>query len=241
MVREAFYELKSNGGTRSIKAYLIKHHQTSMSRRKIGLLMREAGLKSRTAKKFKHTEVSKANDPRIKPDLVQRCFDVSLLNTVYTGDITYLKTTAQTHYLAVYMDLCSRRVVGWKLDSNMKSQLVEGALSMALTSRKTPDNLIVHTDQGSQFISHSYLKLLTKHNIRQSMSRRGNCWDNSVIESFFKTFKTEVIYQLGKRPTPEELRKQVSTFMAYYNHKRPHSHNDYLSPVEFEETLKRSE
>lgn len=239
LVKKAFYELRSNAGTRPIKAYLERHESVVMSRRKIKHLMAEAGLFARRSKRFKPSSSAPISDERIKPDLVGQQFNIRYLNQVFVGDITYLKTTHKPYYLAVYLDVCSRRVVGWELESNMKATLVVNALSRALTARKTPDKLIVHTDQGSQFISDKYRRLLDKQGIRQSMSRRGNCWDNSVIESFFKTLKAEVIYQLNKRPTPTELKFLIADFIGYYNYKRPHSYLGYLSPVEYEEKLKR--
>jgi len=116
----------------------------------------------------------------------------------------------------------------------MRSELTELALQRALWSRKPPKGLMVHTDQGRQFISDDYRLLLKAWYIKQRMSRRGNCWDNAVIESFFKTFKTETIYQHDKLIDPLAMKWLIDEFIAYYNHDRPHSFNDYLPPVKFE-------
>lgn len=117
----------------------------------------------------------------------------------------------------------------------MRSELTELALQRALWSRKPPKGLVVHTDQGSQFISNDYRKLLKAWGLKQSMSRRGNCWDNAVIESFFKTFKVETIYQHSRLIEMLEMKWLVDGFIGYYNHDRPHSFNQYLSPVKFEQ------
>jgi len=116
----------------------------------------------------------------------------------------------------------------------LSPEAVETALKRGLWSREPPKGLMVHTDQGSQFISHDYRILLKSWRIKQSMSRRGNCWDNAVIESFFKTLKTEVIYQLSKQVDANKMCWIVSEFIGYYNHDRPHSTNHYLSPNQFE-------
>ena len=117
----------------------------------------------------------------------------------------------------------------------MRSELVETALKRALWNRKPPKGLMVHTDQGSQFISNSYRRLLKHWSIKQSMSRRGNCWDNAVIESFFKTLKIETIYQHPKLISVKEMKLVIAEYMGHYNHIRPHSTNGYLSPVKFEQ------
>jgi len=117
----------------------------------------------------------------------------------------------------------------------MRSELVEAALKRALWNRNPPKGLMVHTDQGSQFISKSYRRLLKHWGINQSMSRRGNCWDNAVIESFFKTLKVETIYQHRKRISAQSMKLLIAEYIGHYNHVRPHSTNDYLSPVKFEQ------
>jgi len=235
LVEDAFYHLKENAGTRAIKGYLRHQKSTVFSRRKIGKIMNDLGLIVKTRKKFKKTNTAPASDPKIKPNALDRHFEVSYPNQVWVGDITEIKTAKGKLYLAAYIDLYSRKVVGWAIDTHMRSELVETALKRALWSRKPPKGLMVHTDQGSQFISNNYRILLSSWHIQQSMSRRGNCWDNAVIESFFKTLKTEVVYQLQKQIAPEEMRWLISEPIGYYNHDRPHSTNNYLSPNQFEQ------
>ena len=234
LVEDAFYFLNENAGTRGIKGYLHHQKDITFSRRKIGRLMDDLSLEVKTKKKFKKVSTAAANDPKIKNNDLNRHFTVSYPNQVWVGDITEIKTSTGKLYLAAYIDLYSRKVVGWAIDTHMRSELVETALKRALWSRKPPKGMLVHTDQGSQFISNNYRILLQSWHIKQSMSRRGNCWDNAVIESFFKTLKTETIYQLPKQLESMQMRWIVSEFMGHYNHDRPHSTNDYLSPIQFE-------
>jgi len=234
LIEQAFYYLNENGGTRAIKGYLFHEKSTQMSRHKIGYIMKRLELKVKTQKKFKKSQAAAITDPRIMPNYLDRNFVVSYPNQVWVGDITEIKTRQGKLYLAAYIDLYSRRVVGYAIDSHMRSELSELALQRALWSRKPSKGLMVHTDQGSQFISDDYRALLKAWGLNQSMSRRGNCWDNAVIESFFKTFKTETIYQHDKLINKLEMKWLTDEFIAHYNYYRPHSFNDYLAPVRFE-------
>jgi len=235
LIEKAFFNLKENAGTRGIKGYLLHENDVRISRRKIGKVLSMLGLKVKTQKKFKKQSTAAVNDPRIMPNILNRNFAVSYPNQVWVGDITEIKTRQGKLYLAAYIDLYSRRVVGFATAPHMRSELTELALQRALWSRKPSKGLLVHTDQGSQFISDNYRKLLKAWSLNQSMSRRGNCWDNAVIESFFKTFKIETIYQHSKLIEMLEMKWLVDEFMGHYNHDRPHSFNEYLSPVKFEQ------
>lgn len=233
-VKKAFEALDSNAGTRGIKSYLRDNHQVIISRSKIGKLMKQQGLVCQRKKKYKRGKSAAANDPHIAANLVQRQFDVSYPNQVWVSDITYIRTLAGWMYLAAFIDLYSRKVVGWALDTQMNSELIETALKRAVWSRKPPKGLIVHSDQGSQYVSKSYRKLLKAWGLKRSMSRRGNCWDNAVAESFFKTLKVEKIYRQPRLVSEVEMRLLVSEYMGHYNHVRPHSKNDGMSPVRYE-------
>jgi len=235
LVEVAFFYLKENAGTRLIKGYLMHEKNTRMSRRKIGKILTLLGLKAKTQKRFKKSNVAAVNDPKIMPNILDRNFEVSYPNQAWVGDITEIKTRQGKLYLAAYIDLYSRRVVGFATASHMRSELTELALQRALWSRKPPKGLLVHTDQGAQFISDNYRALLKAWSVKQSMSRRANCWDNAVIESFFKSFKTETIYQHTQLLEMLKMKWLVDEFMGYYNHDRPHSFNDYLSPIKFEQ------
>lgn len=234
IVIEAFEDLKGNAGTRVIKGYLLQEFDLRVSRRKIGKILKAAGLQVKTRRKFRKPNVAPIDDPRIADNLLKRQFNVSHPNQVWVGDITEIRTTQGKGYLAAFIDLFSRKVVGWAFETHMRSDLVETALKRALWQRKPPKGLMVHTDQGRQFISDNYLTLLKSWSLKPSMSRRGNCWDNAVIESFFKTLKTEKIYQLPKLLSHQETLWQIQEFIGHYNHKRPHSKNDYLAPAKFE-------
>lgn len=199
--------------------------------------MRAQGLCCKTKGKFKQTTDSNHNLP-IAPDLLQRDFSPATPNQVYVGDITYIPTQEGWLYLAVVLDLFSRQVVGWSMNERMKASLVNDALLMAIWKRKPGKGMISHTDRGSQYASHSHRELLELHGIKQSMSRKGNCWDNAVAESFFHTLKVELPHPENFKTREEAHQKIFHYIEAYYNRIRLHSANDYLSPVEYEKTQK---
>ena len=234
LIQVIFTKLKAASGTRGLKGHLANEHKIIMSRRKIGRLMKQLGLKVKTKKKFKSSVSAPIGSPLVAPNRLKRRFNVSYMNQVWVGDITQIKTQQGWVYLAVYIDLYSRRVVGWAIDTHMRSELIEIALKRALWNRKPPKGLMVHTDQGSQFISCAYRKLLKHWSIKQSMSRRGNCWDNAVIESFFKSLKTEEVYQLTILMSQQKMKWLVAEYMGHYNNVRPHSYNGYIAPAKFE-------
>jgi putative transposase len=162
-------------------------------------------------------------------------------DTVYVGDITYLPTGEGWLYLAVVLDLCSRAVVGWSMANHMRAELVTQALAMATYQRQPAAGLIMHTDRGSQYGADSYRQFLTQHGIQPSMSRKGNCWDNAVAESFFHTLKTELIY-LEDFDTHEQAQTAVFEYIeVFYNRQRCHSANGYLAPLAYEQALKTNE
>jgi len=186
LVKNAFKRLKQNAGARSLKGYLENEKSINMSLRKIRRIMVALGLEVKTQKKFKNGNVSHINDPKIQPNKLSRNFMVSYPNQAWVADITYIKISTGWMYLAVYIDLYSRKVVGWALDTHMRSELVETALKRALWNRKPPKGLMVHTDQGSQFVSNNYRRLLKHWSIKQSMSRRGNCWEGLPLEGIMR-------------------------------------------------------
>ena len=227
-----FQKGRGTYGTRRLKKEFAKLGYV-VSRRRIGRLMTQAGLSCKTKKKFKATTDSKHTKP-IAPNLVDRQFTVPQSDRYYVGDITYVATEEGWLYLAVVIDLFSRKVVGWSMDSRMKAKLVNDALLMALWKRKPDKGLIWHTDRGSQYASDSHRVILKEHHVVQSMSRKGNCWDNSVAESFFHTLKTELTHHRQFR-TREEGKQAIFEYIeVFYNRERLHSANDYLSPVDYE-------
>jgi putative transposase len=195
--------------------------------------MREAGLACKTQRKFKATTNSKHDQP-IAPNHVDRQFNVDRPNQAYAGDITTIPTREGWLYLAVVIDLYSRQVVGWPMAEHMRAQLVNDALLMAIWKRKPDKGLMWHTDRGSQYASKSRRALLTQHGIRQSMSRKGNCWDNAVSESFFHSLKTELIHHQTYQNRSKAKQAVFEYIEVFYNRERLHSANGYLSPVDYE-------
>ena len=232
MIKCIFKEGRKTYGARRIKKWLAQKNIV-VSRRSIARLMQESGLVCKTKCKFKATTDSN-HKKLIAPNLLARQFDVAAANRYWVGDITYIATEEGWLYLATVIDLYSRKVVGWSMSNRMKAELVNNALLMALWQRKPGAGLVWHTDRGSQYASDSHLKIINQHHIIQSMSRKGNCWDNAVAESFFHTLKTELTYQC-KFKTREEARHVIFEYIeVFYNRVRMHSANDYLSPVAYE-------
>ena len=219
-------------GTRRLKRKLADLDYT-VSRRRIGRLMKCAGLICKTKRKFKVTTDSKHNKP-IAPNLLERQFNVENPDRYYVGDITYIETQEGWLYLAMVIDLYSRQVVGWSMNKRMKATLVNDALLMAIWKRKPAKGLIWHTDRGSQYASDSHRKILKQHAIIQSMSRKGNCWDNAVSESFFHTLKTELVHHCNFKTRKEAKHAIFEYIEVFYNRIRLHSANDYCSPVDYE-------
>jgi len=172
------------------------------------------------------------------PNVLNRQFEVSQIDQVYVSDITYIHTRKGWLYLAVVIDLCSRKVVGWSTNKKMKAKLVCDALKMALWQRRPKPGLIHHSDRGSQYASDVFRQLLKDNEIIGSMSRKGNCWDNAVAESFFGSLKQERV-QWYKYRTREEARQDIVQYISmFYNSFRLHSTLNYVSPNEFEKKLK---
>jgi putative transposase len=223
-------------GTRRIK-HLLAQDGLRVSRRRIRRVLTQAGLRCKTQRKFKAPR-SAEQAQTIAPNQLHREFTVQVPDTIYVGDITYLPTGEGWLYLAVVLDLCSRAVVGWSMADHMRAELVNQALSMALYRRQPAAGLIMHTDRGSQYGAESYRQLLHQHEICPSMSRKGNCWDNAVAESFFHTLKTELVY-VEDFNTHEQAQTAVFEYIeVFYNRQRCHSANGYLAPLVYEQTLK---
>jgi putative transposase len=197
-------------------------------------LMKANGLRSHTGYRRKPRHLS-GRPASVAPNHLARQFDVQTPNEVWVTDITYIHTHEEWFYLAVVLDLFSRQVVGWSMQSRIDKELVISALLMAIWKRKPTQSVMVHSDQGSQFSSYEWQGFLKEHNLIASMSRRGNRHDNAVVESFFQLLKRERI----KRRTylnREQARQDVFDYIEmFYNPIRRHSHNDGLSPVKYEQ------
>lgn len=204
-----------------------------VGRKRVARLMRHCGLAARKRRGYRSTTDSKHAYP-IVPNLLQRRFHQEEPNRVWVSDITYFSTANKWLYLAVVINLYSRRVIGWSMSKYIDAELVLNALRMAIGRRGVQPGLIVHTDRGSQYACRVYRAFLTAHGITPSMSRKRDCWDNAVAESFFSSLKIETdpgaIWK-----THDQARTAIFEYIeTWYNSRRRHSTNSYLSPIEFE-------
>jgi transposase InsO family protein len=197
-------------------------------------LMRINGIRSKRKRKFKITTHSK-HKRTVAANLVQRDFTASKPNRLWTSDITYIRTKEGWLYLAVFLDVCSRRIVGWSMDRRINDRLIIDAFKQAMLHRGPLPGLVVHSDRGSQYCSHSFKKLLNTSCYHQSMSSTGNCYDNAITESFFATLKTELVYDMSFRTRNEARRNIFKYIEMIYNRKRIHSALGGLSPNQFEQ------
>lgn len=231
-IREYFHKsLGTYGATRIHKDLLEEGFK--VSERTVGRYMRQMGLKAIPDTPYTVTTDSNHNYP-LYEDLLEQNFEVERLNQVWVSDITYIWTTEGWLYLAVILDLYARKVVGWYTADHMRKDLVLNALSMAIASRQPDEGLIVHSDRGSQYASSDYREELTRIGALGSMSRKGNPYDNACAESFFATIKKELIYRrdfMNKKDSTQVINWYIS---AFYNEKRRHSKNGYLSPNQLE-------
>lgn len=230
-----YSEHKGMAGSPLITADLREDPGCSrISRPRVARLMKEMGLKCRTVKKYTVTTDSKHNHP-VAPNLLDRNFKTSKPDQVWVTDITYLEIAGKWHYLTVFIDLFSRLVVGWDLSSSLERFSVIHALNKAITRRRPGKGLMIHSDRGIQYASLDFRAALEKHGFVQSMSRKGNCWDNAVAESFFGTIKTQMIHHTTFYCVEQAERAIFKYIEIYYNRKRKHSSNAYKAPALFEE------
>lgn len=202
-------------------------------RHRVARLMREHQLRARQKRRYQVTTQSQHDLP-VSENVLERQFTAQAPDQRWAGDITYLWTREGWLYLAVVLDLFSRRIVGWSMQSTLETRLVQDALSMAQQARKPEAGLLHHSDRGSQYASHSYQEQLRRHGMVCSMSRRGNCWDNAVVESFFSTLKSELICDQPYRTRAQACSAVFEYIEVWYNRKRRHSTLGYISPVQFE-------
>jgi transposase InsO family protein len=204
-----------------------------VGRNRIARLMREEELCAREKARFVVTTDSN-HQASVPDNLLERDFSAKRENEKWVGDITYLPTSSGFIFLAVLLDLYSRRVVGWAVSDTMGTELPLHALDSALATRTLTGPLIHHTDRGVQYVSHDYVARLEQHGIQRSMSRRANCWDNAPAESFFSSLKMELPEATCGTHHPKDVRRAVLDYIARYNLKRRHSSIGYLSPVDYE-------
>ena len=205
-----------------------------IGRWRVRRLMKLAGVSVKRKRKYRTTTRSNHRYP-VSPNLIKGCFHTEKPNLVWVSDITYIKTLEGWLYLAVVMDLFSRKVVGWSLARNMAVKMVKEALSMAIGRRKPTPGLIHHSDRGTQYACNEYRRLLQSHGIVSSMSRSGNCLDNAVAERFFRTLKSECLLNWRDMPAEEVKHDIVDYIEMFYNSERLHSFAGYLCPNDYEE------
>ena len=231
-------EVKARYGSPRIHAELLARQQ-SCCVNTVAKLMHDNGIAAKTARKFRVTTDSNHGLP-IAENVLQRQFNPSSANEVWLADFTCIWTREGWLYLALVEDLYSRMAVGWSMAEDMTSRLVVDALEMAVQRRLPGENLLAHSDRGSQYASEHYQRLLAQHGITCSMSRKGDCWDNAPVESFFASLKKELIHGVDFA-TRAEARAVVFEYIeVFYNRQRRHSTLGYVSPAEFEQTARET-
>jgi transposase InsO family protein len=211
----------------------LKARGVRVGKKRVERLMRENGLQGRSKRRFKRTTDSRHGGP-IAPNLLARNFDVRNTNRAWVTDVTAIATDEGWLFLAPMIDLCSRRVVAWAASEHNDTALALDVLGKALRARRPPPGLLHHSDRGSPYASDDYRATLRACGARQSMSRKGDCWDNAVAESFFATLRAELVDH-ERYPTREAAMRSIGDYIDnFYNVERRHSHLDFLSPIEFE-------
>ena len=238
-VRAAFQASRRRYGSPRVHADLrAAGHR--VARKRIARLMREHGLRARHRRRFVNTTQSRHKLP-IAPNVVAREFEVSAPNQVWVSDLTYLHTQTGFVYMAVVLDLFARRVVGWAVSCDLDAGIAVEALRRALALRPAPAGMVHHSDRGVHYACADYRALLKRHYITPSMSRKGNCWDNAVAESFFSSFGFELEFDANWYDVHDVERDAAEYIDGFYNSRRRHSHNNYLSPIDFEHRFAQQE
>jgi putative transposase len=229
-IREIFSDSRQTYGSPRVHAQL--HKAWPCSRKRVARLMRQAALVARPRRRSVRTTDSKHAEP-VAPNLLARAFTAPVPNRIWVADITYLATREGFLYLAIVLDLYARRVVGWSMQATLERSLVIAALQDAICRRQPPPGLLHHSDRGSQHASSDYQALLAQAQMQCSMSRKGNCWDNAVMESFFATLKAEL--PVAVFPSHAAARLAIFDYIErFYNRHRRHSTLGYCSPADYE-------
>lgn len=236
-IKAIFEQSRNSLGSREMMKKL-REEGIEIGRYKVRSLMAKLGLKVSQRVAYKVT--TKRNDQHaVAPNLLNQNFNPLGPNEVWAGDITYLKTGEGWMYLAVVMDLFSRRIVGWHIDKRMTTDLIVKAMMKAYNLRQPPKGLVFHSDRGSQYTSRRFGKLLSAYGIRPSMADVGACWDNAVVERFFGSLKHDWLLKIAQ-PTRCHMKKDVAAYMKYYNSERLHTSNDDMSPDQYERVFNQA-
>ena len=227
MVRSIFKESEGSAGARTI-ATIATVRDVPLSRYRAGGLMKQCDLASCQLPKHAYKKATQAHTDI--PNHLNREFTMSRPNEVWCGDVTYIWTGNRWSYLAIVMDLFARKPIGWAISYSPDSQLTSDALAMAFESRGRPDNVMFHSDQGMHYTSLKFRQTLWRFQLKQSMSRRGNCWDNAPMERFFRSLKSEWMPQTGYSSIHEAKANIINYITGYYSQVRPHRHNQGLAP-----------
>ncbi|ANB55127.1 transposase [Aeromonas veronii] len=230
-LRRLFKESRSSAGSRALMS-MMRELGYQIGRFKVRNLMKEAALASKQPGAHRY-KVARSERPDI-PNLLAREFDSPQPNQVWCGDITYVWAGGRWHYLAAVLDLHTRRIVGWAISDKPDAELAIKALEMAYQQRGCPSCVLFHSDQGSQYGSRAFRQRLWRYRITQSMSRRGNCWDNAPMERLFRSLKSEWLPAMGYMSLRAAKRDISYYLMDYYNWRRPHHHNDVIPPAKAE-------
>lgn len=232
-IRDVFEQSRQTYGSYRVQATLADQG-LGCGRKRVARLMREYELEPKTTRSFKVVTTDANHSLPVAPNRLNQAFIADRPNQIWLADITYVSTAEGWLYLAVVLDLHSRRIVGWAMSDSLHRQLVVEALQMALTARRPASGLLHHSDRGSQYASHEYQALLTQAQMVGSMSGKGNCYDNAPLESFFGTLKTELVFH-QQYATRAEARVDIFEYIeVFYNRFRRHSALGYKSPVEYE-------
>jgi putative transposase len=235
-IRQAHQEARSVYGSPRVHREL-QARGVACSEDTVAKLMRAHGIRSKARRRFVVRTTESRHDRPVADNVLAREFYPDRPDTAWAADITYVPTAEGWVYLAAVVDLFSRKVVGWATADHLRAELPLEALRMALTHRKPAGELLHHSDRGVQYASEAYQSLLAAHGIEPSMSRKGNCWDNAVVESFFSTLKRELVHHEDYADREEARRSLFEYIEVFYNRKRRHSTLGYRSPAEFEARL----
>ncbi len=237
-IRDIHQQSRQSYGSPRVHAEL-QTMGVACGKNRIARLMRLNGIAVEKKRKFTKTTDSNHHLP-VAPNLLDQQFEASRPDAVWTTDITYIWTKEGWLYLAIVLDLFSRRIIGWSMASTLERTLVITALRMAIMVRNPVKGLIHHSDRGSQYASYDYQRILEQKGIRCSMSRRGNCYDNAPTESYFATLKRELVYRRNYSSHTEAKQDIFEYIEVWYNRKRKHSAIEYMSPIEYEHQWKKS-